>query len=475
MNTLARYWHIWRINPAAENKGYTQISIAAAQEFINNELSDVEISNIQNTLLSYFKNKNSNIDVRKQALAGLCLRCYTSEAILKECKKIDYIYSGDKQFTYRDLLPFVLNDDGKKLIILDENKQKQLILDKNFREIKLKHEYFSVKVLETFKTDLQPRMSLDNWAYLQTKQNGELKKFLSELGLKHLSDWAILNRITKEQFLRLSLSERCIVEVYHAVYRRERRQKRIASPRKCPDPNSAQLNEMLVYLQQKEVIFNTELQLLEELKKIALQLRNCDIYNSTEYFDIYEAQNYTYISRNYLYTNGVSEVDIEQQEVLQFLQQHLNLTLSEAIKQEIAGNIQRLQNSSRYQPFAEKYLRGLLLYYRDSMSLKEITPILEMTSWNQARRILNPGEMLSQVRVKTTKLMLESILQLAVEKGLTQIPPEVNYFNNLIEEIESYLDREIFQQANEENRTGRNRQMNSAYAKAVCDCIDLFH
>lgn len=37
-------------------------------------------------------------------------------------------------------------------------------------------------------------MSLDNWTYLQTKQNKELKNFLSEFGFKLLSDWALLNR-----------------------------------------------------------------------------------------------------------------------------------------------------------------------------------------------------------------------------------------------------------------------------------------
>ena len=52
--------------------------------------------------------------------------------------------------------------------------------------------------------------------------------------------------------------------------------------------------------------------------------------------------------------------------------------------------------------------------------MEEIAPVLEMTSWNQARRILNPGEVLSQVRAKTTELMLEAILKLAAKKGLTK-------------------------------------------------------
>ncbi|MEM6755276.1 MAG: hypothetical protein AAF630_20175, partial [Cyanobacteria bacterium P01_C01_bin.38] len=34
-----------------------------------------------------------------------------------------------------------------------------------------RYNLFSVKVLQTFNTELQSRMSLDNWAYLKTKQN----------------------------------------------------------------------------------------------------------------------------------------------------------------------------------------------------------------------------------------------------------------------------------------------------------------
>ncbi len=67
---------------------------------------------------------------------------------------------------------------------------------------------FTVKVLQTFKSDSATRMSLDNWTYLQTKQNPEIKEFLSEHGFKHLSDWALLNRTRPKQLERLSERDR---------------------------------------------------------------------------------------------------------------------------------------------------------------------------------------------------------------------------------------------------------------------------
>ena len=242
MNTSSRYWKIWRINPAAEKSGYKQIHVTVAQEFINSQVFDTEDnSNEQNTLLSCFNGEHNAEDTINRARAGLCLRCYVSEPILKECKKLDSLFSGEKQFTYRDLLPFVLNDDGEKLIVLDRDGKTQLMVDDSCKTRASRYSFFSVKVLQTFNPELQSRMSLENWAYLQTKQNPELKKFLSEFGFQHLSDWALLNRTRKKQFESLLVQERYVVQAFHAVYRRDRQQQKIRGNKICPDPTIAHL------------------------------------------------------------------------------------------------------------------------------------------------------------------------------------------------------------------------------------------
>lgn len=473
MNHLSRYWNIWRINPAAEKSGYKLIPVSTAQEFAISQVSDIETINAQNFLLSCFNAKKTSINPINRAQAGLCLRCYVSEPILKECKKIDSLFSGEKQFTYRDLLPFVLNDDGEKLIILDADHKTQLMVDDYTTKVS-DYKFFSVKVLQTFDADLQSRMSLDNWAYLQTKQNPQLKNFLAEFGFKHLSDWALLNRTRTKQLERLSSQSSYVVKAFHAVYRRDRKQQHSRGIKKCPDPTSAQLQEMLVYLQQFQVWINTPEELIKELKQIAVQLRNYDIWSSRESLDIYDAETSTYVTRRDLPIDSLDESDVEEQDFLEFLHEHLYLTLTQAIKQQAEANIQKLQKSKRYAPFAAKYVQGLQLYYFQAMSLKDIAPELGMTSWDQARRILNPGELLSKVRSKTVEQMLESILKKAAEKGLTKIPPEPNYLIALTEQIESYADGEIFREAVEEIRAGKNRTMNSAYAKQLRCFIEEF-
>lgn len=466
-NASSRYWKIWRIHPSGERLGYKQIPIPVAQEFIKNQVWDSQISNQEKFFLSCFYAQNNPTDYLQRAQAGLCLRCYVSEPILKQCKKIDYLFSGEKQFSYRDLLPFVLNDDGQKLIILDPDKKIQLMVDEKNQIKESRYKYFSVTVLQTFNSELRSRMSLDNWAYLQTKQNPELKKFLAEFGFKHLSDWALLNRVRTNQLERLLLSERHLVQAFHAVYRRDRQMLNQKKAKKCPDPTNEQLQEMLVLLRESQVVINTPSLLVQELKNIAQQLRSFDVWNSREPLDIYDPESGGYQLRRDMPTESLDEEDGEELEFLQFLRQCFDRVLGETIQQEVEANINRLSKSSKYAPFADKYLQGLQLYYCQGMSLKEIAPELGMSSWDQARRILNPGELLTKVRASAVEKMLASILEKAAAKGLTTIPPQLDYLTTLTAQIEVYVDGEVFQAAAEEIRAGKNRKMSSVFAQKL--------
>jgi hypothetical protein len=470
MNASSRYWKICQISLTKERVGYEYFEVATAREFFRQTVSNSlhpQSGDIQATLNSYFQNQNSTVDCNRTANAGLCLRCYVSYPILKACQKIDSLFAGDKSFTYRDLLPFVLNDDGQTRIVLARDGKNQLVLDKDGKTKTTAYQFFSVKVLQTYKYDDPSRMSLDNWAYLQTKQNRELKNFLSEFGFKALSDWALLNRTRTKQLERLSLRDRHLVEAFHAVYRRDRRKQQQKGARRCPEPNEAQLSEMLTYVQQKGIVINTNLELMKALKQVAIQLRQYDIWSYREPLEIQEPDTGTYVLRSDLPYNATNEIDVEQQELLEFLHQQFQLALDSAIEQEIQATIAKLQKSKRYAPLAPQFIPGLQLYYGQGKSLKEIVPQLGMTSWDQARRVLNPGELLSRVRASCVQQLLERILKKASEKGLTQIPPQPDYLKTLAEQIEAFADREVFQEAAAEIKTGKNRSLDSLYAQKL--------
>lgn len=476
---LWKFWKLCRISLARETVGYEYRLIPEAQEFFENQiLNNYTQNNVYNfathlnqnaksTLFSDFLTQDSAISRAKRAAAGLCLRCNVSYPILKACQKIDSLFGGEKRFTYKDLLPFVLDDDGKTLIVLDSQAKNQLVLDDRGKTQPTNYKFFTVEVLRTFKADSQSSMSLDNWAYLQTKQNQEVKNFLSEFGFQHLSDWAILNRARRKQIESLSERDRQLINVFHAVYRRDRREHRSAGVLKCPDPSNSQLQEMLTALQKQNVTVKSNVELIAELKQVAVQLKQYDVWSSREPLEICDPNTGNDVLRPDLPHASTDELNVEQQEILEFLHQQLKSALIQSIEQEISACLAKLEKSKSYAIFAQRFIPGLQLYYCQGMSLKAIVPLLEMSSWDQARRVFNPGELINNIRARTVEKILDSTIAKAQEKGLTQIPPEPEYLKTLTEQIELFADVEIFKEAAEEIRAGKNRQMNSLYARQL--------
>lgn len=468
---MSKYWEICRINPTREKAGYEYRLVPQAQEFFHKQFEEIDhlftsdSSDIQVDLLLLFHNKNS-ADVTGSAKAGFCLRCAVSYPILKACKKIDSLFAGEKSFSYLDLLPYVLNDDGQTPIVLNSDRKIQLQLDRRGEFHTTPYKFFSVEVLRTFKPTSNS-MSLDNWAYLQTKQNPEIKDFLSEFGFQKFSDWALLNRSRAKQIKCLSVRDRHLVEIFHAVYRRDRREYRQKGAIKCPDPTFAQLQQILTLASQQGLTINDTTELLQELKQIAIQLRQYDIWSYREPLEIHDPDTGSDVLRKDLPHDFLNELDIEQleqQDFLEFLHQQLQVALVQAIEEEILVRISQLKKSKKYAVFTQKFIPGLQLYYGQKLSLKDITPLLGMTSWDQARRILNPGDIINNVRQLTVQQMLNKTLEKGQSIGLTKTIPEPDYLKTLVEQIEAFADQQIFQEAVEEIRAGKNREMNSLYA-----------
>ncbi|WP_235006697.1 hypothetical protein [Calothrix rhizosoleniae] len=446
--------------------------VPEAQEFFQNFLAELLFNSvtplnqkrIQMALHSKFHPSSLTVSDSERAQAGLCLRCYVSHAILKACKKLDGSFGIKKSFTYQDLLRFVLDDDGKKLVILDRECKTKLILNEDGQTKESDYSLFTVEILRTYHPS-ESSMSLDNWAELKTRQNQDLKKFLSEFGLQHLSDWAILNRARHRQLECLSVRDRYLVKVFHAVYRRDRCQE--GQRRKCPDPNEAQLQEMLALLQEREVVINTSDQLMGELKQVAKQLRQYDVWSNIEPLEKYDPETENYTIRTDLPQSSLELSDIEEQEFLEFLHEQLRLTLTEAMEQEIQNRLRELANSRRYSPLVERFIPGLQLYYTEGRSLRDIASRFGMTSHDQAQRLLNPGGLLRGVRTLMVQQLLDKTLNKVQSMQVTENPPPPNYLRTLAEQIEAFADEQVFQKATAEIRTGRKRSMNSLYAQQL--------
>jgi hypothetical protein len=462
VRSSSRYWNMWRIDPTSSSDGYQSALLQPAQDFLAKTFGSQNI-HYQTDLIPRFQ--QSSLDVITRVQAGLCLRCYVSHPILNACRKINSLFGSQQQFTYRDLLPFVLNDDGKTFVLIDEDGKTQLVLDRNDRIRTATYKFFSIEVLQTFKLDTSNSMSLDNWVYLQTKQNNEVKNFLAEFGFKNLSDWALLNRVRQTQLDRLSERDRHIITAFHSVYRRDRR-KYQKNATKCADPSIDQLQEMLGQLQRHDIIIDNSTQLSIAIAQVATQLRQYDIWNNREPLEIYNSDESTYTLRSDLPHESNDLLKLEQQELLAFFTEQLKTALLQAIEKGITDRLTALKNS-KYAPFAEQFVPGLQQYYVEGLSLKEIAPQLGMTSWDRARRILNPGDLLNTVRTHTLQQVLERLLDKLNRMGITTIPPEPDYLKTLMEQIEAFADAEIFRAAAEEIRAGKNRSLQSVYAHSL--------
>lgn len=482
MTAASRYFNLFCIDPASDRIGYKRHFIPLAKDFFQKiELSETEEKSgdlsqkrsLQADLLSRFQ--NPTVDPTERSHAGICLRCYVSENILNACRKIDYLFGQTQSFTYRDLLPFVLNDDGKTLIILDPDGKTHFTIDDLGTPQTATYQCFSIQILRTFKPNAQSTMSLDNWAYLQTKQNPELKNYLSEFGFKQLSDWALLNRTRKKQLEQLAERDRHLIEVFHSVYRRDRGYNRQGSNR-CQDPSPLQLREMLTHLQTRNIAISPN-DLMTELRRVALQLRQFDLWNYRVPLEVEDPETGDRMIRSDLPQNLSSECNVEeqeQQEMLAFFHKQLKIALTHSIQQEISARITYLKKSKGYAAFADQFIPGLHLYYRQGIALKEIADLLKMSGWAQARRVLNPGELINSVRTLTVRQVLNQMLKKAGEKGLTHLPPEPDYLENLAKQVETLADTEIFQEAFEEIQIGKNRLMQSVYAQRLCFYLEEY-
>ncbi|WP_024546558.1 hypothetical protein [Picosynechococcus sp. NKBG15041c] len=462
MSYPQQYWHLYRIS-LQRHQGYHQIPLPTAQTWLNQAKLDSQ--GLPKQLLQLFRDRQG--DLQGQALAGLCLRCYVSQPILQSCQRLASLFSAQQNFTYQELLPFALNDDGQKLILLDEAADShQVQLSPNNALHPCQFQIFGVEILRSYGAQRDNKLSLKNWAFLKTKQHPEIRAFLSEFGFQHLTDWALLNRARKTQFDQLAPADQTLLQGFHGVYRRDRRCQ--ANQRsKCKPPTEAQLLEIDSYCLEQGYPSREPKLLLRDLQRLAEQLRQYDLWRSRESLETYDAESGDYAPRRDLPQESFDEGDLEQRELQQFLHRQLAIAFEESLQHSLTEKQQQLAKSKRYKPFAELYFTGLSLYYVQAQSLAEIAPQLGMSSWDQARRILNPGDLLNQVRRQTTEKLLAKLLDLARQKGIISAEPEPNYLSSLCQQLDQFVDQELFAEAAAEIRSGKNRRFDSAYAQKL--------
>jgi hypothetical protein len=472
--------------PRVENNqlkdGYKPRIIHLAQEFfriqfphLSNKptLSTEENKQVQIVLWKIFRFTD---DIHQRALAGLCLRCYLSHRILITCKTIPHIYNvgAENLFRYTDLLPFVLNDDGKALVILDSEGKTQYILnhhDGTIRPIAKGGEFFSVDILRRFNPNLGFNESLDNWTSRLTRQNEEIKSFLWEFGLATPSDWGLICKSIPRSCSALLSTEDCeIVKAFQTVYQRDRLKTRQKG--RCSEPTRSQLQEIVHLLHQENIILSQNT-LIYHLKRIAEILRQDWLYKrtgstSTVPMELYDNSTNDYFPNPELgyYTDPAPE-EIELDQLKEDLYILFEKVLYETISEVISQRIEDLRNSKGYKSFAQQFHKGLQLYYQENKSLGEIAELWEIP-WSKARRIFKLENFIEATQYRTEETFLEKILPIMPQNsGVTTIYSKSSHLKNVAEEIRNYALNKTFQEARAEMLNSKKQKKNSLFAQMI--------
>lgn len=221
---------------------------------------------------------------------------------------------------------------------------------------------------------------------------------------------------------------------------------------------------MFRHLRKHNVYIYSCYEMLSELERIAKMLRQQSIWGKTGYPVTSSIDEVIEDAQQEFYSGlTVSDpvTEFEQLE-LQFLHRQLFECLDKAIIQVIQDHISKQSKSRGYATSVHLIKPILKLIYLSGKSQTEIGKELGISQL-QVSRLVNPTNLIKSIRRKTLEMLLNNILERAKQYDYVQLPLKPDYFDNLVHQLEEYIDKQIFEEAIAELRTSRNA-MNSLYA-----------
>ena len=330
--------------------------------------------------------------------AQRCLLCFISWEIEKVCLNLEKQFGTVGGFTSRDLLPYVLDDDGR-------------LQPKSY------YQCYSLVILQSFDIN---QSSLSSWTNRKVKQHPALSKFLLECGVYLLSDWAILNDTQPKQLERilsqfhsLTVTEiqlyKWLLESYHKVYRAQRLQQRRAKTSKCQPPTTEQLQQISDKLKSlssgKYGAFANNL--MAQLQQLAKYLREYRIHVrggslATESID-----------NNYLGSTNTTNNQEENQtsEFLKLYRPQFLECLDNALATVTQTRVNKMQRKDVVK--ASKFITALKFFHCQGLSMTEIAKRIEMKAQFQVTRLLKLKEFRADVTHELLLMLKARVLELA--------------------------------------------------------------
>lgn len=472
MGAASKYWTLVRIDIAGGCKIEVIAEVKAffASEFLkgtDTAQGDVPDDRIQRQLREWMRFPPPH-QSEKSVFAERCLLCFISHHIEQACRHLETQFGAAHGFTYQDLLPFVLSEDGR--------------FNKFSSETRASSSYKSIAkiILESFDPE---QSSLSTWTYRRVKHHSELNSFLLERGVYMVSDWAILNDTRIKQLERIlsdfyqltsfEIQQFCqLLEAYHAVYRTARLQQRQAGgKRQCQPPTPEQLQQIAEFIETKtsqkflpKMVMLLLQQLSSKLRTYRISVRG----GSPKYESLDTSENsYTVNILNSTETLNDFENRDEQTEFLKLYRQELLLCLEDAIGQAINLWIKQFQRQNPKK--IKQFLIGLQLFHCQGRTMGEIAATVGLQAQYQVTRLLKLKSFRADVRHQLLGMLRQRILEVAK----SYIPPEqLQKQDKQIEEALSEQINIVIQEAETEASMAKSHLASSIFSQKLCSYLD---
>ncbi len=479
MSTASRYWTLVRIDAAGKRKieeinPAREFFLSSFPEFLAQ--SEVPDAAIQRQLLLRMREGTEAV----RFLAERCLQCFISSEIERVCQRLEAQFGADHGFTSRDLLPFVLDDDGRRPT-RDTTTPVSTSYQSLLRDI-----------LQSFDPD---QSSLATWTTRRVKHHRELNAFLLEHGVYLVSDWAILNDTSTKQLQRifsqfhhltsLEIQQGTqLLESYHAVYRAHRlKQRQMGIKGQCLPPTTEQLHQIAQHLSTQTPQRLSPETLMTQLQAMASRLREYRIHVRggslpTESID---ATVPGAIADRISFANFIDNRDTtdEQTEFLNLYRQQFLTCLDQAVAQVTDDQVTKFKRKNPQK--AQQFLTALQLFHCQGRSMGEIAQIVNLQAQFQVSRLLQLKSFRADVQHQLLVLLRDLCFAAALRyrafdqaKAYTD-PERLQTLNQQIEEaLEEQVSRVIEEAATEASTAtfAKNSITSSLFSERLCRYLD---
>lgn len=376
-------------------------------------------------------------------IALLCLRCFISHQIVINIRSLVQKFGANYQFKEEDLLPIVLDDDGR----LEFDRYKP----------------FSLTVLEKFKPS---KGNLTSLTIILLKQHRQLElHLLKQYGYYRRTAWGLLNEAKPDRLATrlIHLNDREIAQAqalltaYHDIYREDRLKnnvKTICSP-PTPEQCSRIANELEALTQQR----STPEQIFQQLQTLADHIRKSYVDSK---FGIHhnvslDDPNFKLPLESELPDDEVNSTETE------FLTQY-RAQFSTALNTAIATTI---DDRTRSKPKkASDFLAALKAYSCDRLSMGEIASKLGLRGQDTVSRLVNLTALRSDIRRHLLLSLKSVVFQLITPQDLVRADRAIEAA--LDERIE-----ELIQEDAKNDKTPKGLKKSSTHLSiALCQHVD---